>query len=100
MHEFRARHVPGVSTHSITGTGCSYSAAIAAIYRQGPSLVAAVGEAKRFVTAAIAHFLRWQVGGRTTDALHHFDPRASVQAGHAFFLATRPPERFERRTHG
>ncbi|HZJ17096.1 MAG TPA: bifunctional hydroxymethylpyrimidine kinase/phosphomethylpyrimidine kinase [Chthoniobacteraceae bacterium] len=87
MHEFRARHVPGVSTH---GTGCSYSAAIAANVGKGLPLVEAVSDAKRFVTAAIAHFLRWQVGGRTTDALHHFDPRAVGAGGPRIFPGDPP----------
>ena len=70
--EFSAPFVPGVSTH---GTGCTYSAAIAAGLGQGLALPAAVAAAKRFVTAAVTHFLRWEKNGRTTDALHHFAPR-------------------------
>lgn len=71
VHEFSAPFVPGVSTH---GTGCTYSAAIAAGLAKGRALPAAVAEAKRFVTAAVTHFLRWEKNGRTTDALHHFAP--------------------------
>jgi hydroxymethylpyrimidine/phosphomethylpyrimidine kinase len=69
VHEYRAPFVPGVSTH---GTGCTYSAAIAAGMARGLDLPAAVGEAKAFVTRAITQFLRWERAGRTTDALHHF----------------------------
>jgi hydroxymethylpyrimidine/phosphomethylpyrimidine kinase len=58
-----------VNTH---GTGCTYSAAIATALARGLDLPAAVGEAKKFVTAAITNFLRWEKDGRTTDALHHF----------------------------
>jgi hydroxymethylpyrimidine/phosphomethylpyrimidine kinase len=58
-----------VNTH---GTGCTYSAAIATGLARGLDLPAAVGEAKKFVTAAITNFLRWEKDGRTTDALHHF----------------------------
>ena len=73
IHEFTAPFVPGVSTH---GTGCAYSAAIAASLANGESLVQAVATAKRFISKAITHFLRWEKDGRTTDALHHFAPGA------------------------
>ena len=73
MHEFSAPFVPGVSTH---GTGCTYSAAIATALAHGEPLVQAVATAKRFVSKAITHFLRWEKDGRATDALHHFAPGA------------------------
>ncbi|MEZ5300943.1 MAG: bifunctional hydroxymethylpyrimidine kinase/phosphomethylpyrimidine kinase [Verrucomicrobiales bacterium] len=63
--EFRAAFVPGVSTH---GTGCTYSAAIAAHLAKGESLREAVAGAKRYVTAAVAGFHRWG----EVDALDHF----------------------------
>ncbi len=66
---YNAPFVPSVSTH---GTGCTYSAAIAAGLGKGLTLYEAVAEAKSFVTAAVTHFLRWEKDGRTTDALHHF----------------------------
>ena len=66
--EFSAPFVPGVSTH---GTGCTYSAAIAAGLGKGLALHAAVAEAKRYVTAAVTNFLRWEKNGGTTDALNH-----------------------------
>lgn len=47
----RAPFVRGVSTH---GTGCTYSAAIAAWLARGSDLRKAVEQAKRFVTRAIA----------------------------------------------
>ena len=47
----KARRVRGVSTH---GTGCTYSAAIAAYLAQGEKLPRAVALAKRFITRAIA----------------------------------------------
>jgi hydroxymethylpyrimidine/phosphomethylpyrimidine kinase len=49
--EFVARRVRGVSTH---GTGCTYSAAIAAELARGAGLVPAVAAAKQFITRAIA----------------------------------------------
>jgi hydroxymethylpyrimidine/phosphomethylpyrimidine kinase len=71
--EYRAPFVPGVSTH---GTGCTYSAAIATGLGHGLALPAAVDQAKRFVTTAIRHYLRWPCAERSTDALHHFAGRA------------------------
>mgnify|MGYP001821330971 CR=1 FL=1 len=65
LHEFSAPFVTGVSTH---GTGCTYSAAIAAGLAQGDELAVATAAAKRFVTAAIHDYFRWQ----GTDALNHF----------------------------
>ena len=46
----RARRVRGVSTH---GTGCTYSAAIAAWLAKGEKLLRSVGLSKRFITRAI-----------------------------------------------
>lgn len=69
IHEYTAPFVPEVSTH---GTGCSYSAAIAASLAKGEPLVEAVATAKRFITRAITQYLRWEKSGHTTDALHHF----------------------------
>ena len=48
---FTARRIRGVKTH---GTGCTYSAAIAAHLARGEKLVKAVELAKHFVTHAIA----------------------------------------------
>lgn len=56
----RARRIAGVSTH---GTGCTYSAAIAAGLACGVPLRRAVRAAKAFITAAIAGSRR--VGGHT-----------------------------------
>ena len=47
---YEADHIPTTSTH---GTGCTYSAAIAALLATGRPLEEAVATAKRFVTAAI-----------------------------------------------
>jgi hydroxymethylpyrimidine/phosphomethylpyrimidine kinase len=51
----RARRIKGVSTH---GTGCTYSAAVAAHLAQGKKLPEAVAAAKRFITRAIARSYR------------------------------------------
>ena len=55
LHEFSAPLIPGIVTH---GTGCTYSAAIAANLALGYRLVAAVGRAKIFVTRAIRNAVR------------------------------------------
>ena len=49
--ELTARRIHGVSTH---GTGCTYSAAIAAHLAHGKTLLAAVEHAKQFITTAIS----------------------------------------------
>lgn len=72
IHEYAAPFVPGMATH---GTGCTYAAAIAAGLAKGFALPDAVEEAKQYLANAIAQYLRWEKGGRTTDALHHFAPR-------------------------
>jgi len=50
FHEYRASMVPNVKTH---GTGCTFSAAIAANLALGHSLTGSIARAKRFVTKAI-----------------------------------------------
>jgi hydroxymethylpyrimidine/phosphomethylpyrimidine kinase len=69
MIEFTAPFVRGVATH---GTGCTYSAAIAAGLASGLSLPDAVGRAKKFVTASIEQRFRWKSNsGKSLDALNH-----------------------------
>ncbi len=65
FEEFSAPFVREVETH---GTGCTYSAAIAAGLAAGKPLSEAVAAAKDYVTKAIGGYLRW---GRTC-ALDHF----------------------------
>ncbi len=67
--EFSAPLVKGVSTH---GTGCTYSAAIAARLASGDDLHAAIAQAKEFVSRAIAGLLRWETSAGEVDALNHF----------------------------
>ena len=67
--EYRAPFVPGVSTH---GTGCTFSAAIAAGLATGRSLREAVKAGKRYVTRAIGQSFRWGSGRKRIDALNHF----------------------------
>ncbi|MCL6567757.1 MAG: bifunctional hydroxymethylpyrimidine kinase/phosphomethylpyrimidine kinase, partial [Meiothermus silvanus] len=51
LHLFPARKIPSAHTH---GTGCTLSAAVAALLAKGIPLHKAVARAKRFVTRAIA----------------------------------------------
>ena len=67
--EFAAPFVRDVATH---GTGCTYSAAIAAGLARGLSLPEAVVHAKEFVSAAISRHFRWKSkSGGNLDALNH-----------------------------
>ena len=69
VHEYRAPFVRRVATH---GTGCTYSAAIAARLARCPAdLPDAIRHAKVYVTAAIAQSHSWRHAGRTTAALCH-----------------------------
>jgi hydroxymethylpyrimidine/phosphomethylpyrimidine kinase len=54
--EFSAPFYRGVATH---GTGCTYSAAIAAGLATGSTLPAAIRRAKKFVSASIAQHHAW-----------------------------------------
>jgi hydroxymethylpyrimidine/phosphomethylpyrimidine kinase len=67
--EFPAPFVPGIQTH---GTGCTYSAAVAANLALGSPLSEAISIAKRYITRAIEKSLRWT----KTRALEHFPSSA------------------------
>jgi hydroxymethylpyrimidine/phosphomethylpyrimidine kinase len=60
---------PRLDSRNTHGTGCTLSAAIAAALAHGTPLVAAVGEAKAYVTAAIREGF---AAGRGVGALRHF----------------------------
>lgn len=67
--EFSAPFSRGIATH---GTGCTYSAAIAAGLASGLSLEEAVRRAKKFVTATIAQHCSWETAsGAPLHALNH-----------------------------
>ena len=67
--KFSAPFVRGVSTH---GTGCTYSAAIAAGLASGLLLEDAISRAKKFMSASIARHFRWTSSpGKNLDALNH-----------------------------
>jgi hydroxymethylpyrimidine/phosphomethylpyrimidine kinase len=55
-HSYSSPFIRGIKTH---GTGCTYSAAIAAGLAKGLPLHRAVGEAKKFVTRAISRSTKW-----------------------------------------
>ncbi|HTT76008.1 MAG TPA: PfkB family carbohydrate kinase [Candidatus Binataceae bacterium] len=59
--ELTAPRIPGDGAH---GTGCAFSAALAAWLARGADLERAVREAKRFVTAALKHSYRLSANGR------------------------------------
>ncbi len=64
FEEFRVDFIRGAETH---GTGCTFSAAIATGLACGLPLNEAVGNAKKFITQAIANRLCW----KKVTALHH-----------------------------
>jgi hydroxymethylpyrimidine/phosphomethylpyrimidine kinase len=67
--KFSAPFTRGIRTH---GTGCTYSAAIAAGLARGLSLERAVRSAKKFVSATIARHLKWQTAaGTSIYAINH-----------------------------
>jgi hydroxymethylpyrimidine/phosphomethylpyrimidine kinase len=67
--EFSAPFSRGIATH---GTGCTYSAAIAAGLASGLSLEGSVRRAKKFVTATITQYLNWETAsGPSLHALNH-----------------------------
>ena len=68
VHRFSA---PRIRTQNTHGTGCSLSAAIAAYLARGLDLVTAIGEAKAFVSRAIAAADQLQVG-HGHGPIHHF----------------------------
>jgi len=67
--EFSAPFTRDVQTH---GTGCTYSAAIAAELARGASLAESVARAKVYVTGAIARHFAWtKADGGEIHALNH-----------------------------
>ena len=66
--EFSAPFLHGVSTH---GTGCTYSAAIAARLARGDELEVAIARAKDFVSRAIGRHFAWKNPSGQIHALNH-----------------------------
>jgi len=69
LAEFRAPRVPGIDTH---GTGCTFSAAIAAQLARGLDLPRSVASGKRYISAAIEQSHQWPCGDGEITALNHF----------------------------
>ena len=69
MRQFSEPYQHGVHTH---GTGCAYSAAIAANVALGLTLKEAVGVAKKYVTRAIRDSFHWKTRAGEMSALRHF----------------------------
>ena len=69
LHEFSEPFQDGVSTH---GTGCTYSAAIAANLALGLSLTEAVSITKKYITRAINDSFHWKTKAGEVSALRHF----------------------------
>lgn len=68
VHRHEAPFLRGFSTH---GTGCTYSAAVAAGLACGWDLPTSVARAKEFVTEAIRTSLKWMGAGGEIDAMNH-----------------------------
>ena len=67
--KFRALHAPRIRTKNTHGTGCTFSAAIAAYLAKGETSARAVSLAKQYITGAIrAGF----VVGAGHSPVHHF----------------------------
>jgi hydroxymethylpyrimidine/phosphomethylpyrimidine kinase len=69
LHQFSEPYQHGVQTH---GTGCAYSAAIAANVALGLTLKEAVGVAKKYVGSAIRDSFHWKTRVGEISALRHF----------------------------
>lgn len=67
--EYGAPFIKGLPRGGSHGTGCTYSAAIAAGLAKGLPLPEAIGEAKEFITRALSGGLKWGVGKKTVAAL-------------------------------
>ncbi len=67
--KFTALNAPRIVTQNTHGTGCTLSAAIAANLAKGQNIVAAVTNAKRYITDALRHSYRI---GSGHSPVHHF----------------------------
>lgn len=68
---FESPRTPGGDLH---GTGCTLSAAVAAMLAGGMELIQAIGEAKRFTTRCIESSRVTGSGGRSLNHVHGFRP--------------------------
>lgn len=77
----RFLHAPRVATGNTHGTGCTFSAAIAARLAQGQAVADAVTFAKAYVERALAGAAGWRLGGGS-GPVDHFAWTAQDQEGH------------------
>ena len=70
-HGSHALPAPRIATKNTHGTGCSLSSAIAAGLAKGEDLETAIGNAKAWISAAIAAADRFSVG-HGHGPIHHF----------------------------
>jgi hydroxymethylpyrimidine/phosphomethylpyrimidine kinase len=71
-HEVVELHHDKIETSNIHGTGCTFSAAIAANLALGKPPLIAITEAKRYVTRAIASSADWNLGAGFGPIDHFF----------------------------
>jgi hydroxymethylpyrimidine/phosphomethylpyrimidine kinase len=76
VQEFRAARIVTTSTH---GTGCTFSAAIAAGLGRGQDLATAVGDARAYLSNALAQAPGL---GHGHGPLNHFPVRQEAHASH------------------
>lgn len=69
-HWFSAERIKTKNTH---GTGCTSSAAIAALLAQGQGIVAATEGAKRYLTGALSSGAEYQIGYGNGPVNHFYD---------------------------
>jgi hydroxymethylpyrimidine/phosphomethylpyrimidine kinase len=65
---------PRVNTSNTHGTGCTYSAALAAGLARGRDVTAAARAAQRYVAAALAEAATWRLGSGTGPLAHSVRP--------------------------
>ncbi|WP_199036134.1 bifunctional hydroxymethylpyrimidine kinase/phosphomethylpyrimidine kinase [Glycomyces salinus] len=68
--DFTEYEAPRVDTNNTHGTGCTFSAAIAAGLARGVGLLDAIGEAKEYLTGALAASADWRLGKGPGPADH------------------------------
>ncbi|MCE5262959.1 MAG: bifunctional hydroxymethylpyrimidine kinase/phosphomethylpyrimidine kinase [Deltaproteobacteria bacterium] len=79
-HGFQNYSAPRIATADTHGTGCTYSAAMAAFLGRGMDVSEAVAAAKRYITEAIRR--AWRVGGGHGPT-NHLAPLLAAEGGTA-----------------